>query len=143
MDRAKDGSRHLSVRSAAEGPALVFELSAALKRGDVSSIAGDRSPSSGRRIKIPFLGREAWFPTGAFSLAETVGTPVCSALTFRTGMRKYRCFGLGPFTAPSSAKDKGTRIAAMASEFAKTLDSFVRDYPTQWFNFYDFWGDDE
>lgn len=141
MDMAKQASDHLTVRSAGEGPALVFELSAALKRGEVVIIAGDRAPNKGRRTKLPFFGKEAWFPTSAFSLAASVGAPVCTALTFRTGMRTYRCYGIGPFEPAADAADRETRTRQMAEAFVTSLETHVREHPTQWFNFYDFWED--
>jgi len=141
MDMAKASRDHLTVRSAGEGPALVFELSAALKRGEVVIIAGDRSAARGRRAKLPFFGKEAWFPTSAFFLAAGVGAPVCTAFTFRTGMRKYRCFGIGPFAPSADAADGETRSREMAQAFVDSLETHVRKHPTQWFNFYDFWED--
>jgi predicted LPLAT superfamily acyltransferase len=139
MDAAKAASRHLEVHAASEDSGLVFTLSSALRRGEVVIIAGDRAPRAGRRIKVPFLGKEAWFPTSGLAIAAAVDAPVCTALTFRTGTRRYECHGLGPFDAPGISTNKSARIDAMARAFAAHLEAFVRRYPSQWFNFFDFW----
>ena len=139
MDAAKAASRHLEVHAASEDSGLVFPLSSALKRGEVVIIAGDRAPRTGRRIRVPFLGQDAWFPTSGLAIAATVDAPVCTALTFRTGSRRYECHGLGPFDAAGMSTGKRARIDAMAKAFVAHLETFVRRYPTQWFNFFDFW----
>lgn len=140
MDLAKSMSAHLTVHGAEAGAGLAFELCAALKRGEVVIIAGDRAGTKGRRVKVPFLGKEAWFPTAALALAATVNAPVCAALTFRESTRRYTCFGVGPLTVPNTAS-KPERIDAMLREFIAAIEMYLRKYPTQWFNFYDFWKD--
>ncbi len=146
MDLAKESSRHLEVHDARGGPDLVFELKAALGRGEVVVLAGDR-PTGGRRVRLPFLGGAAWFSTTAFSLALTAGAPVCTALTFRTGTRRYECFGIGPFSgdrkngSSTRAGTRASRADGMAAEFAGHLARLVQRFPRQWFNFFDFWSD--
>jgi predicted LPLAT superfamily acyltransferase len=34
---------------------------------------------------------------------------------------------------------KREQMAQLAQRFAEQLESIVRLYPTQWFNYYDFW----
>lgn len=138
MDAAKLMSSHLTIHGVEAGAGLAFELSAALRRGEAVIIAGDRAGSRGRRVKARFLGKEAWFPTAALLLADTVGAPVCAALTFREGPRRYTCFGVGPLKVAKN-ESREQRIRAMLQEFISELENAVRRYPTQWFNFYDFW----
>ncbi|MCP4604357.1 MAG: lysophospholipid acyltransferase family protein [Proteobacteria bacterium] len=142
MDMAKEVSEHLVMHDALE-PDLVFELRAALKRGEVVVLAGDRTVGE-RRVRLPFLGGEAWFPTTAFSVARATGAPICTAMSFRTGMQQYDCYGLGPFGDEQGEKtlSRDEQIEAMAREFAGHLDTHVRRFPEQWFNFFDFWKDD-
>ncbi len=140
MDLAKKSSPHLIIHDPADGQALIFELSAALKRGEVIVLAGDRLAGE-RRERIPFLGDEAWFPTTAFSISAATGAPICTALSFRTGMQRYACYGLGPFDKeiPREITNRQARVRWMAQTFAAHLETYVRQYPKQWFNFYDFW----
>ncbi len=140
MDLAKSMSAHLTVHGAEAGPGLAFALSAALRQGEVVIIAGDRAGQGGRRTKAPFFGGDAWFPTAALALASVTDAPVCAALTFREGPRRYTCYGLGPLRAPEGL-GRAARIDAMLGEFIKAVEGFVRKYPGQWFNFYDFWAE--
>ena len=138
MDAAKDHSDHLTLHAADQGPALAFELTAALRRGEVVIIAGDRTRGEGRKTQVPFLGKPAYFPTAPLLLAKAAGAPVCTALTFRRRMHEYDCYGLGPFEAPEDTPVKA-RAEYITAAFAGTLETYLRKYPTQWFNFYDFW----
>ena len=140
MDRAKESADHLTVHSNIRDPGLIFELRAALSRGEVVILAGDRAASD-RRVRIPFLGGDAWFPTNPFALADAVKAPVCTALTFRKGMQRYTCYGIGPFNpdGPSPIEDKNKRVEYMARKFAGHLEEYIRQFPHQWFNFYNFW----
>ena len=135
MDLAKEDSRHLTMHDASKGHELIFELRAALSRGEVVILAGDRVTGR-RRTRIPFLGGEAWFPTTAFSLARTTGASVCTAFVFRTGMMRYECYGLGPYGDKDPAG-----VDSMVRQFADHLESYIRQFPKQWFNFFDFWND--
>jgi predicted LPLAT superfamily acyltransferase len=130
MDMAKKRSGHLVVHDATQGPDLIFELRAALGRGEIVILAGDRV-TTGRKFVLDFLGKQASFPGNAYHLSRATGAPICTALPFRTGMQSYNCYGLGPFRGDSPRK--------MAQEFVDHLEQLLRRYPEQWFNFYDFW----
>lgn len=141
MDVAKNSSTHLTVLPARK-EGLVFELLAALKRGDIVILAGDRVQGR-RKVKIDFLGGRAWFPTTAYYLAAMSGAPICTALALRTGMQEYACYGLGPFNNPEGDRTKLSReeTEKLARRFAEHLEKHVVNSPEQWFNFYDFWAD--
>ncbi len=143
MDMAKDVSEHLVMHDARGGPDLMFELRAALKKGEVVILAGDRTIGE-RRVRLPFLGGEAWFPTTAFYVARATGAPICTAMSFRTGMQRYDCLGLGPFGGEQGEEplSRDEQIEAMAREFVGHLDTHVRRFPEQWFNFFNFWQED-
>jgi len=99
--------------------------------------------SGSKRVKLKFLKGEAWFPTNAFLLAAITGAPVCGAWSFCDGMRSYNCHGVGPFDCKDGKepKDRKTQVEAMARQFANCLEIYVKKYPKQWFNFFDFWSD--
>ncbi|MCP4599660.1 MAG: lysophospholipid acyltransferase family protein [Proteobacteria bacterium] len=140
MDMAKKLSQHLTIHDVKKETNLIFDLKAALNRGEVVTLAGDRATGK-RRTRLRFLGDEAWFPNTAYSLAAATGAPICTALTFRTGMQRYECYGIGPFCDEQS--DKSTNATArtdeMIRQFVGHLETYVRRFPKQWFNFFDFW----
>lgn len=142
MDTAKQRSNHLVLHDANQGLGLLIELRAALGRGEVVVMAGDRA-DAGSPIAVPFLGSPALFPTTPFHLAMASGAPVCTALSFRTGMHRYTCYGLGPYRIAAGGRaDRDSAVVRAVTTFANHLEELVLKYPTQWYNFYDFWAVD-
>ncbi len=144
MDIAKGKSGHLLLHDAAKGPDLIFELSNALRAGEIVILAGDRAVGP-RRTKVSFFGKEAWFPTTAFLLSTATKAPICTALIFRTGMQRYECHGLGPFDddVPEGVTKRNEKTDAMLKSFVSHLEKHLRRFPKQWFNFFDFWAEDK
>lgn len=141
MDLAKERSSHLVVHDATGGVGLLIDLRAALGRGEVVIMAGDRA-ESGNPMAVPFLGQEALFPTTPFHLALATGAPICTALSFRTGMHRYTCYGLGPYRVVALDRaDRRTAVERALRTFVNHLEELLRRHPTQWYNFFDFWSD--
>jgi predicted LPLAT superfamily acyltransferase len=140
MDSAKAANGNLTVHDAKQ-EGLIFELKTALQSGEIVILAGDRTIGR-RRVRTDFFRGKAWFPTAAYALAATTETPICLALALRTGMQRYDCFGLS-ITAIGQEKSAlcVQEPAALASKFASQLETHLRKFPEQWFNFYDFWAD--
>ena len=61
-----------------------------------------------------------------------------SIFVMKESAKRYRIFvrqiDTGDATLP-----KRRRMEASARSFAAQLEQIVRRYPTQWFNYYDFW----
>lgn len=111
----------------------------ALREGTLLAVQGDR-PMGGRVVAVPFLGREAPFPVGPFLLAAITGAPVIATFSLKVGPGAYRFFAQEPlrlgFTAGQS---RDTQLHGWIERYVKQLEALVREYPYQWFNFYDFW----
>jgi predicted LPLAT superfamily acyltransferase len=133
MDLAKENADHLVVHSLSKGMDLIFELRAFLNRGEVVILGADRV-TGGRKTKADFFGSQASFPTTAYALAKISGAPVCTAFSFRTGMQRYSCYGVGPFWIKTNDDVEQTVQA-----FAGSLEKHLQQFPQQWFNFFDFW----
>jgi predicted LPLAT superfamily acyltransferase len=139
MDTAKRHFGQLVMHDAKGGVGLLVELRAALGRGEVVVMAGDRS-EAGNPLAVPFFGQAAHFPTTPFYLALSSGAPVCTALSFRTGMHRYTCYGLGPYrVAASSRANRPAAVERALRTFVGHLEELLRKHPTQWYNFFDFW----
>ena len=115
----------------------IFAMNAALDRGEIVSMTGDRLLGSPKALKCSFLGAEARFPMGPFALAVQKDVPMLAMFAMRENARSYRVF----VRSIESHDDLPlrARMAAMAQSFASELEEIVKQYPTQWFNYYDFW----
>ncbi len=119
-----------------ESMSHIFNMNAALDRGEIVSMTGDRLFGSAKSIKCMFLGKEAQFPMGPFALAVQKDVPMLAVFSMRDH-GQYRVYVRD--IRQDESLPLRARMADMAAKFAAELESVVRLYPTQWFNFYDFW----
>ncbi len=116
----------------------IFNMNAAIDRGEIVSMTGDRLFGSAKSIKCMFLGKEAQFPMGPFALAVQKEVPMLAVFSMRShGVYKVYVRDI----RQDESLPLRARMADMAQNFASELEKVVRMYPTQWFNYYDFWKD--
>ena len=123
------------------GPQTAIELKARVERGEILVIVGDRTPAAdnGRRAHAPFLGHDAPFPQGPIVLGYLLACPVHLFFCLKDGDR-YRVH-LEPFAERIELphRDRKGAIDAYVARYARRLESYCREAPLQWFNFFDFW----
>jgi len=121
------------------GVDTVVEIMAALKRGEIVALLGDRILDQKSR-KIEFLGKPAPFPTGPFAIAAATGAPIIPVFVMKTGLLNYTFEASPPIQITfESRKDRDARILEAMEKYVAICEKTARAYPLQWFNFYDFW----
>jgi predicted LPLAT superfamily acyltransferase len=114
----------------------VYEVSAALRRGELVCLHADRFRPGNRTMQHDFLGEPANFPAGPFLLASKLRAPVCFVFAFKETIFRYHFKGWPAKTY----EGRGTSGAeAMLHDFVQLLEEQLRLYPHQWFNYYNFW----
>lgn len=115
----------------------IFLLNTALADGEILSMPADRLLGSDKHFAIDFLGREAHFPQGPFLMAAVRGVPMlfvavmkASASTYRIVIRRI---------AESDKKNSREKATDMAADYVRNLESVLKQYPEQWYNYFDFW----
>ena len=68
----------------------LFEINAALANGEIVSMPSDRVFGSDKHLSIDFLGRQAKFPYGPFSIATMRGLDVIAVNVLKIGAKKYK-----------------------------------------------------
>lgn len=116
----------------------IFTLNGALVEGGIVSMPADRLFGSRKSITCDFMGSPARFPGGPFQLAAQREVPMLAIFVMKEAVRRYRIFIKELARGPQDALPR-VQAAALAASFATELEAVVRRYPTQWFNFYDFW----
>jgi len=114
-------------------PEVGVELLAALRRGEVVALQGDRAIGSRADVSIPFFGRPALFPLGPFVLARAAGVPVVPAFCVLDRGYRYTLRVGAPIAVERGDEERAARA------WVGLLEDVVRDHPTQWFNFFDVW----
>lgn len=117
----------------------LFTLNAILSDGGIVSMPGDRVFGSQKTFSCPFFGDPARFPAGPFILAAQRSVAMVAVFVMKESVHRYAVFVRQIGEKLDQALPSRARAEAMATEFAACLESVVRKYPTQWFNFYDFW----
>ena len=117
----------------------LFTLNNALCDGGIVSMPGDRIFGSQKCFPCTFFGAQADFPAGPFMLAAQRSVAMLAVFVMKEGVRRYRVIIKQIGKSLDEALPSRARAASMAAEFAGELEAVVRRYPTQWYNFYDFW----
>ncbi|HEV2109907.1 MAG TPA: glycosyltransferase family 2 protein, partial [Gammaproteobacteria bacterium] len=126
------------------GPDTALLLREKIAAGEVVVIVGDRTPVADLSpvVKAAFLGRPAPFAIGPYVLAHVLECPVFLFFCLREG-RSYRLY-LESFAEHIRLPRKGRSeaVTAWAGRYAARLADYASRFPLQWYNFYDFWGDE-
>ena len=115
----------------------LFAINTALDNGEMVSMPADRIFGSQKNAECQFFGEKARFPLGAFATAVQKEIPVLAVFVMKEGMKKYHAF-VREIKCDRSA-NKREQMNQLAQNFACQLEEIVRRYPTQWFNYFDFW----
>ncbi len=117
----------------------LFEINQALADGEILSMPADRVFGSQKAFSCEFLGHDAKFPQGPFVLAAVRNAPMLFVSVMKTGARRYTAT-VTRIEAETEGNTKA-KAAALARKYVETLEKTVREYPTQWYNYFNFWED--
>ncbi len=114
----------------------IYQISSALSRNEFVCIHADRYLPGNKTISVPFLGNIALFPEGPFLLALKLNVPVTWVYAFKEGSQSYHLYS-SPIQRFNKAN--GDTVSSIAGQYATYLEEKTRQYPEQWFNYFDFW----
>ena len=121
----------------------VLEMMQALHDGDVVCIMGDRGYGFDT-VEVPFLGRSARFPYGAFLIAAATGCPVIPLFTYKISEREYVA-DVSHLWSPrySRMENKKAQLAKWVGNYVQLLEAFVEKHPYECFLFHHVWIEDK
>ncbi len=127
----------------AEGPfGGMIEATAALQRGEIVTIMGDRFVK-GTSSSVQFLGHPTRLPNAAYTLAACVKAPVVIFLAAKVSPRRFQLKVWDIFYPEFQTREKRQEILdENCQKFAHCLEKYIKKFPYQWYNFYDFWKKD-
>jgi predicted LPLAT superfamily acyltransferase len=127
------------------GPQTVILLQEKIAAGELVVIAGDRTSADAgsRYLSFPFLGGDAPFPYGPFFLAALSEAPVYAVFAMRQrdlSLASHYALHIHhspvSFNCPRAIREN--RIAELGNWYVSLLERYCKEYPHQWYNFYDF-----
>lgn len=115
-----------------------IEIKDKLDNGEILFIAGDRISAHNNNenaiFTSNFLGEKMKFPVGAFRFALILKVPIYFIACTLEKDGKYKVH-LKKFEKTSFRKDK---LEALKSEYVEFLENLTKQYPLQFYQFYDF-----
>lgn len=114
----------------------IYEMSAALARNELICLHGDRFRPGNRTMEHVFLEEKTLFPAGPYILASKLKAPVCFVFAFKETNFQYHFYAY-----PAKVYDgRGTSgMDKMLDDYVQIVEGKLRQYPAQWFNYFEFW----
>ncbi len=115
----------------------LFEINEALAKGETVSMPADRLLGSDKCVELQFLGATAKFPYGPFAIATMRGLKAIAVNVVKTGLRRYKIIVTAlPYDSSAPRREQ---IASLSRSYVSELQRVVSLYPTQWYNYFEFW----
>lgn len=113
----------------------IFEINNCLTNNEIICFTGDRYFPGTKVLIEEFLGEEATFPAGPFSIASRMKVPVAYVYVMKEKNLHYHLY-----TRRAEVKHRDAQH--LLKSYCDSVTQIVKKYPLQWFNYYDFWGKD-
>lgn len=110
----------------------VFDISSALSRNELICFTGDRYFEGTKCLTAPILGEEANFPAGPFLIASRLKVPIVFVYVMKEANLHYHLYAREAHTKHRDEK-------GLLSAYIESVESILKRYPLQWFNYFDFW----
>jgi predicted LPLAT superfamily acyltransferase len=118
----------------------MLKVRAALERGGVVGMLGDRTLDGEGTMPCDFLGERATFPVGPLRIAAMLKQPVVLMFGLYRGGNRYDVHfeRLADMKSIDLAQ-RDVLIEQSLRRYVARLEHYCRAAPYNWFNFYDFW----
>jgi len=114
---------------------LAFDLLAAVQRGDVVAIQGDRVTPGIATQEVTLFGRKARIPLGPFALAMAAGVAIYPMFIARTGLRHYTLITGERITIERKGRNRNEAMGPAIDRWIAQLEEVIRANWFQWFAF--------
>jgi KDO2-lipid IV(A) lauroyltransferase len=135
--RRQRGINFIYVDRDSTSPFAIVEAVNALNRNEVLAVLGDRDGSSHSAL-FDFFGRPTPIPLGAAHLALVTGAPVIPVFVPLEGER-YAAVMEEPIYFRAERGERGEAIMEGTRRIVAVFERYIRAYPDQWYNFFDYW----
>lgn len=129
--------KNIRMISIKEDMSHLFSINNALQHGEIVSMPADRIFGSQKYVVENLLGAEVRLPLGPFSVATMRGIDVLAVNVMKHSTKVYTIY-VTPLSYDKQ-KPRAKQIEQLAHNYIKELERILKLYPTQWYNYYDFW----
>lgn len=119
-------------------PLAIIEAVNALRRNEIVCLIGDRDGSS-NTVTVPFFNRPTPLPAGAAHLALATGAPVIPVFVILDADGRYATLMEQAIFFRGQVGHNHEVVAEGMQRLAAVFERYIRQYPDQWYNFFEFW----
>jgi len=119
----------------------LFEIKDALSNGRLIAMHGDRFVEGNDVHSVLFLGKKAKFPTGPYHLAARFHVPILFVYAVKESKYHYHFHAEPPLYIPypGNIESRKKLTNEFVTKYVHFVEKVLKDYPYQWFNYYNFW----
>jgi predicted LPLAT superfamily acyltransferase len=119
----------------------IYKINEAIERKELLCIHGDRFVKGTKTVSCKFLGEDALFPLGPFSLAAQLQVPVSFVYAMKETKSHYNFFASEPVVCKfdSNRQQRDSEVLKVLHAYVNSLEKMIERYPLQWYNYYPFW----
>jgi len=126
------GERSFKIIAVKKDFSHIFKISNALKNKELICMHGDRFMENSKTLTADFMGKPAKFPLGPFQLATKFKVPYSFVYAVKESRKHYHFFSTPGKVNTGKPQD-------LLNSYVKSLEEKLKEYPLQWFNYYQFW----
>jgi predicted LPLAT superfamily acyltransferase len=128
------GGRNVNIIVLKDDLSHIYAINDALSNKELVCMHADRFLPGNKTLTANLLGSPAQFPLGPFLLASTFRAPVAAVFAFKESATHYHFYS----TPPKVYSGRKQQQEAL-DDFVAQMEEKIKKYPTQWFNYFDFW----
>jgi predicted LPLAT superfamily acyltransferase len=133
------GSRSARIILIRDDLSHIYAIQDALQQNEFVCMHADRFMEGNKTVAGTLLNKKARFPAGPFLLANAFRVPVSFVFGMKETRFHYHFYASPPKIYPKPRPGE----PVILDDFCKQMESMVRKYPLQWYNYYDFWEKEE
>lgn len=131
------GERSVNIIVIKDDLSHIYAISDAFKNNELVCMHADRFIEGNKTRVADFLGDKARFPLGPFILAATFKVPVSFVFAVKESALHYHLFASEIKDYSGMGRNEG--IQEMMNDYSLSMEEKTKQYPEQWFNYYNFW----
>lgn len=122
----------------------LLQMKEVIDKGELIGMLGDRHHDNEKYISSSLLGSQINMSSGAATLACVLKVPVVMFFGIHLGGNRYKIIFKPLTDAVTVARsERDQLVAKLTQSYVETMEDIIRQYPYNWFNFYNYWEDNK
>ncbi len=125
------------------GPETLLKVQESVEQGNLVGVLGDRIAPGDKTVRCPFFDQVVDFPAAPMAMAALSGCPVILFFGLYLGGNRYQVhFERLTERIVLERRQRQEQLDVWVQRYVDRLEHYTRLAPYNWFNFYDYWGED-